>query len=268
MRWAQITHEFLKWMGPALFALAGAVITIALAASQIWEGAKAWTADKFTRSVAVMESPWFWVALACVVLIWLAAFIWSARLAHSSEKPGAKPVAPRLEAQPPSLPLDIAFRQKSSWAGWAGLSDDRDRDAWAMQYGPVLLTNLSKTDRLILEIELHLAGPDSADFKLKASDIAPGGRLYGADIQERLRAAGLHSPEIFRSPFTIEPQSSVEGKLLFLTPAYGADLMSKLLPRFVQPDGYNYSMTITDRVSGRSIDIPIADYHGDDPAPR
>ena len=88
------------------------------------------------------------------------------------------------------------------------------------------------------------------------------GRTYGATIRDRLLSAGIEPTVYFRSPFTIEPQTSVEVKLLFMTPAYGSDLMDKLLPRFAKQGGYNYSLIIKDRISGRSIDIPIADYHG------
>ena len=98
MRAAETIHGFLKWLWPAVGGVAVAVVGIALAASQVWDGAKDWTADRYLGAVAIVGSPWAWVAMIAIFLAWLMAFIWSGVAAERMER------APTPASPPPSMP--------------------------------------------------------------------------------------------------------------------------------------------------------------------
>ena len=73
----RVVHDFLKWLWPAVFG--GFVVTagIAVAASQVWPEAKAWTATTFQSVSAVMSQSWFIPLALGVFVVWFAAFLWS-----------------------------------------------------------------------------------------------------------------------------------------------------------------------------------------------
>lgn len=103
---ARIIHEFLRWLLPALFGALAAIIGIALAASQTWEAAKNWTADRFLDAVAIVENPWAWGALIAMFVGWLLAFIWSGRAVERSQGTGPPPQP--LKSPPDHVPLEEA----------------------------------------------------------------------------------------------------------------------------------------------------------------
>lgn len=99
----RITHDFLKWLWPAAFGSCVVISGIAVAASQVWPDAKAWTASTFQTVAAVMSQPWF-IPLAVVAFaIWLAAFLWSG---HCVNKANATP--PNRPNVPPPLSASTA----------------------------------------------------------------------------------------------------------------------------------------------------------------
>ncbi|MDP3632378.1 hypothetical protein [Phenylobacterium sp.] len=98
MRAARIIHEFLKWVWPATFGAVIAFVGIALTASQIWDGAKDWTADRWLYLVAVAQNPWLWVAGGAIFLVWLLAFIWSGVAIDRAERTPKFTPEPRTKA--------------------------------------------------------------------------------------------------------------------------------------------------------------------------
>jgi len=76
MLW-RTTHEFLRWLWPAIFAGLLGFIGLVIAAASIWREAK-----DFGRSAAIwiasmLNTPWPYVITIVLFLAWLAAFIWS-----------------------------------------------------------------------------------------------------------------------------------------------------------------------------------------------
>lgn len=80
----RVLHDFLKWLWPALFALMIAIITVVLAAAQIWPPVKDWVATNFSMGLSVVGDPWFLPALVAAFVAWLGIFVWSA---HKVAKP-------------------------------------------------------------------------------------------------------------------------------------------------------------------------------------
>lgn len=97
----RVAHDTLKWMWPALFGLAVAVIGTMVGASQVWPEVKRATESDFQWIVSVLNNPLAWAGGLIVFLVWLAAFVWSGHKVHGSgiqEKERASGVDP-IDAQ-------------------------------------------------------------------------------------------------------------------------------------------------------------------------
>lgn len=68
-------------MWPALFTLGLAIVSTAVAASQVWPAAKRQTELYYGEVVAITASPVFWTVAVITSLTWLIAFVWSGKRA-------------------------------------------------------------------------------------------------------------------------------------------------------------------------------------------
>ena len=102
----RITHDFFKWFWPAAFGGCFAIAGIAVAASQVWPEAKAWTASSFQSVSAVMSQSWFIPLALGIFAIWLAAFLWSGHCVNKSKFERAQ-----ATATAPSQPLFLVIRE-------------------------------------------------------------------------------------------------------------------------------------------------------------
>jgi hypothetical protein len=123
----RILHDFIKWAPVALGGVFVAFVMATLAAAQIWEGAKIWARDAFLWGLAMAAWPWIWVATGALVLLWLAAFVWSThKLAEAEAGPVILP-APRPRLHHLSSPEIAAIERQSGLHDRRGpLSADSD----------------------------------------------------------------------------------------------------------------------------------------------
>lgn len=116
----RVVHDTLKWLWPALFTGVVATVTIAVAAAQVWPGAKAEVGRLFTRALAMLSSPWTWLAIVVIFVAWLAAFIWSGIKVRET---GARP-----DVRRELVPLHRALQYVARDSKWAEdyVGDDTD----------------------------------------------------------------------------------------------------------------------------------------------
>jgi hypothetical protein len=164
-----------------------------------------------------------------------------------------------------SLPIDITYRQKSWSEGRpTGSIVKPGEDSWYLYMGPVVITNTSKTEKVILDITLHTKGKNGWDMKVVCSNIGPGGKQFGEEqkIDQSLEDAGFHYAPFFRCPISIEPQKSVTGRFVFIEDL-PEDILNLYLKAQENPTDFANTLIITDKISAKSIEIPIIEnYHG------
>lgn len=87
----RVSHQFLVWLFPALFAGIGTFVGLVIAAAQVWPEVKSWAALRWQNVEMILEHPLFYGALFLAVAAYIAALVYT--------------------TQEPSLPRQKAFRQ-------------------------------------------------------------------------------------------------------------------------------------------------------------
>ena len=176
----RITHDFFKWFWPAAFGGCFAIAGIAVAASQVWPEAKAWTASSFQSVSAVMSQSWFIPLALGIFAIWLAAFLWSGHCVNKAkferERPqNGKPdsLETVLTVEPGQLVL-TNLSDDSIWLAGTKLGDvERDLEAIPRQVpkGHFYYLLINKLEiwaiekfglnaRQLVPLEFYLWGPE------------------------------------------------------------------------------------------------------------
>jgi hypothetical protein len=168
----------------------------------------------------------------------------------------------------PAIPIAFEIKRLRSFAAKHPFVDVASGDpdagtAMVWDYGPVLISNISRDTAVTLEIHLRIKGPSNANFSLRADGQGPFGRVYGVNDKGTLMArnAGVSVAEVFISPVHIPPQQSVQRDLKFF---FGPppELRVEIIKNDVK-GLYDYGLEITDNISGVTISVPIpAKYRG------
>ena len=130
-------------------------------------------------------------------------------------------------------------------------------DALAFVFGPALVANTSKTDRAILDFTLQVSGSDGTHLKILSGDQDSDGRIYGQKAAEIMKKNGVEVPMHLTSPIEIEPQKSVQGKLVFIFgPIHSEDAMNEFTKNQLSHK-YEYTLVISDRISATSVKLKM-----------
>jgi hypothetical protein len=154
------------------------------------------------------------------------------------------------------IPISFTMRETGFYAGRAGLDNTLENDALAFVFGPVVVANRSKDDRVILDFTLLVNGSDGTHLKILSGLRDSIGRIYGQKASETLRKNGLEAPIYLISPIEIEPQKSAQGKLAFIYGPVGGGSMSEFIKNQF-PHNYEYKLVISDRISTTSVELKM-----------
>jgi hypothetical protein len=215
----KLTHDFLKWLWPSLLGTAIAASAVAVAAAQVWEGAKRWEADAFLGATSMMQQPWIWVCSGGMFLIWFGAFIYSSHRLTAVDQVALKEksaivVQPtRTDREPaPAIPITLNslgaylrgyprtrnLTQRICQMLDRPVNDQDQRASWSLTEQAIALgyTEINQLDQamaddetLILRIAPYFL-PDkiALDYSITCLLWVSGGRLGADEYWNRIKA--------------------------------------------------------------------------------
>jgi len=164
------------------------------------------------------------------------------------------------------IPVAISRVQSSWFANYAGFTDDKDNDAQVFSFGEVTITNTSTTEKVALDLFLHISAKDKAknktSIRLPANLIGPFHMIYGKDdkASKTFANAGFGEPRnLFRSPVELSPGQVSRKELVFVI-SIGRDAVLDIA---INGQNYDFDLEIDNLISGRDITISIpGEYRG------
>jgi hypothetical protein len=153
------------------------------------------------------------------------------------------------------IPISFTMRQTGFFVDRIG-DGTLENDSLAFVFGPVIVANRSKSDRVILDFTLLVSGTDGTHLKILSGIRDWMGRIYGQRAAETLRRNGLEVPIYLISPIEIDPQKSVQGKLAFIKGPHGEAAMTEFLKNQFSHE-YEYTLVISDRISATSVKLKM-----------
>lgn len=158
----RITHDTLKWIWPATFALMVAIVGTCVGASQVWPEAKRTTEANYQRAMLVLSNPIFWILAFVVFVMWLAAFIWSGHKALSAR---------------PTVPLPNPERSSADYTREAPAREQADAIVRAVHSRTVSETDQAET--------IRAAGRVWAKYDLLNEGLAEGRAAGGSEASRK-----------------------------------------------------------------------------------
>jgi hypothetical protein len=154
------------------------------------------------------------------------------------------------------IPISFTMRQTSFVIGRACIDEALGNDALAFVFGPVIVANTSKNDRVILDFTLQVSGSDGTHLTILSGVQDLNGRIFGQRAAESLRKNGLEPPIYLISPIEIDMQKFAQGKLAFIYGPVGEGPITEVLTNLFSHK-YEYTLVINDRISATSVELKM-----------
>nr|WP_299857820.1 hypothetical protein [Sphingomonas bacterium] len=163
-------------------------------------------------------------------------------------------------AAKPSLNIRVTKVKQSSFNNYSGMVDppNEQYDGQIISLARMTITNLSRENRVSLEVTLLITASDGTHISLDTLGIGPFGRELGVNDRGTLslKKYGLSSQSILKAPIEIAPQASVAGGMAFVHLPFDVNDRNQFL-RLIVEHKASITLILHDLVSGGEIKIPI-----------